>query len=48
MVKVYIPRETTADSLGAELLVKAIETEAKYRNQDVKIVRNGSRGACWL
>jgi formate dehydrogenase iron-sulfur subunit len=48
MTRIFIPRETTADSLGAELLVKAIETEAKYRNLDVEIVRNGSRGACWL
>jgi len=47
-IKIYIPRETTADSLGAELLVKAISTEAQYRNQDLEIVRNGSRGACWL
>lgn len=48
MVKVYIPRETTADSLGAQLLVNAITNEAKYRNQDIEVVRNGSRGACWL
>jgi formate dehydrogenase iron-sulfur subunit len=48
MVKVYIPRETTADSLGAELIVNAITTEAQYRNQDIEIIRNGSRGACWL
>ncbi len=48
MVKLYVPRETTADSLGAEILVKAIENEAKYRKLDVEIVRNGSRGACWL
>ena len=48
MTKVFIPRETTADSLGAELLVKAIETEARYRNLDIEIIRNGSRGACWL
>jgi len=48
MVKLYIPRETTADSLGAELLVKAISTEAQYRNQAIEIVRNGSRGACFL
>ncbi len=41
MTRIFIPRETTADSLGAELLVKAIETEAKYRNLDVEIVRNG-------
>ena len=47
-IKIYIPRETTASSLGAELLVKAIATEAQYRNLDIQIVRNGSRGACWL
>lgn len=46
--KVFIPRETTASSLGAELIVAAIQTEAKYRNLDIEIVRNGSRGACWL
>jgi len=47
-IKIYSPRETTASSLGAELLVKAIATEAQYRNLDIQIVRNGSRGACWL
>lgn len=47
-IRVYIPRETTASSLGAEALVKAIATEAKYRNLDIEIVRNGSRGACFL
>ena len=46
--RIYLPRETTAASLGAELICKAIDTEAKYRNLDIEIVRNGSRGACWL
>ncbi len=46
--RIYIPRETTASSLGAELLVDAIITEAKYRNLPIEIVRNGSRGACFL
>jgi len=46
--RIYIPRETTASSLGAELLVDAITTEAKYRNLPIEIVRNGSRGACFL
>ena len=46
--RIYIPRETTASSLGAELLVDAIITEAKYRKIDIEIVRNGSRGACFL
>ncbi len=47
-IKIYIPRETTASSLGAEALVDAIKTEALYRKLDVEIVRNGSRGACFL
>lgn len=46
--RIYIPRETTASSLGADLLIDAITTEAKYRNLSVEIVRNGSRGACFL
>lgn len=47
-IKVYIPRETTASSLGVELVVDAIATEAKRRKLDIQIVRNGSRGACFL
>jgi formate dehydrogenase iron-sulfur subunit len=47
-IKIYVPRETTASSLGAEQIVESITTEAKYRNLDVTIVRNGSRGACFL
>ncbi|MES2624406.1 MAG: NADH-ubiquinone oxidoreductase-F iron-sulfur binding region domain-containing protein [Pseudomonadota bacterium] len=47
-IKIYIPRETTASSLGAETLVEAIKTEALYRKIDIEIVRNGSRGACFL
>jgi NADH:ubiquinone oxidoreductase, NADH-binding (51 kD) subunit len=47
-IRVYVPRETTASSLGAELLVDALTTEAKYRGLDITIVRNGSRGACFL
>ena len=47
-IKIYIPRETTSASLGAELLAKAIDTEARYRNLEIELVRNGSRGACFL
>ena len=47
-IQIYIPRETTASSLGVELVVDAITTEAKNRNLDIQIVRNGSRGACFL
>jgi len=47
-IKIYIPRETTSASLGAELIAKAIDTEARYRNLEIELVRNGSRGACFL
>jgi formate dehydrogenase iron-sulfur subunit len=47
-VIIYVPRETTALSLGAEELVQALRTEAQYRNLDIQILRNGSRGACFL
>src|SRR5690606_201123 len=47
-IRVYVPRATTASSLGAAQLAHAIATEAKYRGLDISVVRNGSRGACVL
>src|SRR5579862_5632807 len=41
---VYVPRDSSAVSLGADAIAEAIRTEASARNLDVKIVRNGSRG----
>lgn len=46
--RLYIPRETTASSLGAEALVTAIAAEAATRKIKIEIVRNGSRGACFM
>ena len=48
MTKIYLPRETTALSLGVEDLISAIEHEAAARDIAIQIVRNGSRGAAWL
>jgi formate dehydrogenase iron-sulfur subunit len=45
---VYVPRDATALSLGAESVAKAIAAEAERRGLDVRIVRNGSRGMFWL
>ena len=42
-IKVYVPRETTAVSLGADEVAEKI---AALKN--VELVRNGSWGACWL
>ena len=48
MTKIYLPRETTALSLGVEDLISAIEHEAAARDIAIQIVRNESRGAAWL
>jgi formate dehydrogenase iron-sulfur subunit len=46
--RIYVPRETTASSLGAEGVVAAIAAEAANRKLDIEIIRNGSRGACFM
>ena len=43
-VIVYVPRDASAVSLGADAVAEAIRTEAASRRLDLKIVRNGSRG----
>jgi len=45
---VYIPRDASALSLGAEGVAQAIAAQAAARKIDIRIVRNGSRGLCWL
>src|SRR5271156_2454707 len=41
---VYVPRDSSAVSLGADAVAEAIRNEAASRQHDIKIVRNGSRG----
>jgi formate dehydrogenase iron-sulfur subunit len=48
MTKVWVPRDTSALSLGADQVARAIEEEAKRRGSDVRVCRNGSRGLYWL
>ena len=45
---VYVPRDASALSLGAEEVAQAIAAEARARKIDVTIVRNGTRGMVWL
>jgi len=45
---VYVSRDATAISLGADATAKALAAEAAKRNIDLRIVRNGSRGAFFL
>jgi formate dehydrogenase iron-sulfur subunit len=48
MIKVYVPRDSSALSLGAGKVAGAIQAEAARRNVHVTVVRNGSRGMYWL
>ncbi|SDK55338.1 formate dehydrogenase beta subunit [Methylophilus rhizosphaerae] len=48
MVKVYVPIDSTALSLGAERTAKAIVKEAQAGGIAIELVRNGSRGLFWL
>ncbi|MGA9341259.1 MAG: NADH-quinone oxidoreductase subunit NuoF [Rhodanobacteraceae bacterium] len=47
-VRVYVPRDASALSLGAEATARAIRSEGQRRSLDVELVRNGSRGLFWL
>ena len=47
-VRVYVPRDAAALSVGAEQVARAITAEAARRDTAVTLVRNGSRGAFWL
>ncbi|MCP4638661.1 MAG: NADH-quinone oxidoreductase subunit NuoF [Methyloversatilis sp.] len=46
--RIYVPIDSTALSLGAEKVARAIATEAAKRGIAIELVRNGSRGAFWL
>ena len=47
-ITVYVPRDASALSLGADKVAQAIVAEAAARNLEVRLVRNGSRGLFWL
>ncbi len=46
--KLYIPRDTTSLSLGAEKVTDAIRDYAEDKQLALHITRNGSRGLYWL
>jgi formate dehydrogenase iron-sulfur subunit len=48
MVKVYVPRDSSALSMGADRTAKAIQAEAAKRGVEIELIRNGSRGMFWL
>ena len=47
-VKIFVPRETSAVSVGADEVALAIARHAKQSGASVQLVRNGSWGASWL
>lgn len=47
-LRVFVPRDTTALSLGADEVAARLEREARARGLAFTLVRNGSRGAAWL
>jgi formate dehydrogenase iron-sulfur subunit len=47
-VSVYIPGDAAALSVGADAVADAIAAEAGRRGEEVRIIRNGSRGLLWL
>ncbi len=47
-MKIYVPLDSAAVSLGADAVADAIVAEAAARKIDVHVIRNGSRGMVWL
>jgi formate dehydrogenase iron-sulfur subunit len=47
-VKVYVPRDAAARSVGADEVADAIVELAAARGYSIDVVRNGSRGLLWL
>ena len=47
-VTVYVSRDSTAISKGADKVARAIAVEAARRGATINLVRNGSRGMFWL
>ena len=47
-VRIFVPIDAAALSVGAEAVAQVIASEAAARGLAVEIVRNGSRGMLWL
>ena len=47
-VRVFISADSSALSVGADLVADAIHDEARRRGLEVELVRTGSRGLFWL
>ena len=47
-IKIYVPRDSSALSLGANKVAANIQAEAAKRGIEINLIRNGSRGLFWL
>jgi len=47
-MRVFVPNDSAARSVGADEVAEAIERIAKVRGVEITLVRNGTRGAIWL
>jgi formate dehydrogenase iron-sulfur subunit len=48
VTKIYVPRETSAVSVGADEVAIEIARQAKRTGARIELIRNGSWGATWL
>src|ERR1700728_3908700 len=47
-MRIFVPRDAAAISVGADEVVAALEQAAAKRDVPIQIIRNGSRGLMWL
>ena len=47
-MRIFVPRDAAAISVGADEVALAFEQAAAKRDVPIKIIRNGSRGLMWL
>src|SRR5262245_38923230 len=45
---IYVSRDSSALSMGADSIVSAVQAEAEKCGRHVDVVRTGSRGMLWL
>ena len=46
--RIFVPFDAAAQSMGANAVAAAVESEIERRGLDASLVRNGSRGLLWL
>lgn len=47
-IRVYVPADSSAVAVGADEVAQSIAAEAQRRGIAIELIRNGSRGMCWL